>query len=78
MPALDQETFNVWREGDDRFKQAIQAHVESQTTLNLALTERLTRVEEQQKSADKRAATWSSVISSIAGAIMGGLTGSLR
>lgn len=44
MPALEKDTFDLWREGDDQFKQEMRDHIKAQNQLNLKTTEELATV----------------------------------
>lgn len=73
MPALDQQTFNVWREADDQFKDEIRQHIRAQQTINLDFEGRISTVAESQRTAgeqmNKRVTWLSAVISAIVGAL---------
>lgn len=75
MGPLQQETFDVWRDGDDQFKQQILEHMRAQTLHNLASEKRLATVEEKL-AAQERRGTWISVfVSTIVSGVVGGLAG---
>jgi len=75
MAALDKQTFDVWRETDDAFKNEMRQHIMAQHTINLDVEGRLATVQATQADYDKtvtKRTTWlSGVVAAVIGAVAG-------
>lgn len=73
MPPLDKQTFDVWREQDDRFKDEIRTHIRTQNSINLDYEGRIAVVEVVQKDAKAKLTNRTVWLSAIVAAIVGAL-----
>lgn len=73
MPPLDKQTFDVWREQDDRFKDEIRTHIRTQNSINLDYEGRIAVVEVVQKQVgtklDRRTTWLSAIVAAVVGAL---------
>lgn len=73
MPALDKDSFDLWRVAHDSKIQIIIDHIQKQDEINLDNEGRISTLEQSKRSADVRVG----IISSIIGAIFGGVAGGI-
>ncbi len=72
-PALSQQTFDVWREGDEMFKQEMRVLLRDHQILHRETGERLAALETNQEKCQNQSINRTTWVSALVAAIIGGL-----
>lgn len=66
---LSREVFEVWRQADEKFKEQLQSHMETQASINLRVESRLSSLETYRQTDAVKLGIFSTVVSAIIGAL---------
>lgn len=67
---LTKDTFDVWRESDNQFKDEMRGFITIQTALNLATEKRMSAVETKQEDTDATIKRRTAYIAALTGALV--------